>query len=196
MVFGMGVHHFPRLQHLNEPLSFCSTPIISITFIAAGNLSCISVTRWWTNPSLQKFFMPVCNLSPAFHICPNLQSTGVLDIYCCVTNNPTLISLEQQTFIISHFVWNLSKTYLGAFASRFVPRGKICIYPDLHGCWQNSVHYQLLKWGLISCWLEASFSSLPYGPLLRAAYNTENGRERRRQEGGEREREVEVTFSL
>lgn len=43
-----------------------------------------------------------------------------------------------------------------------------------HGCWKASVLCRLLCWGshfLTGCWLEASLSPLPCGPLHRAAYN-------------------------
>lgn len=50
------------------------------------------------------------------------------------------------------------------------------VKPQLRGsiCWQGSFPHKLLDWGLnflTGSWLEASLSSLPYGPLNWVGYN-------------------------
>lgn len=85
--------------------------------------------------------------------------------------------LEQQTFLISHFLWvrNWAVVHLTPLtpglslgSSRGAGRGysliwrlygwRVCFRAHSCGCWQDSVHHKLWDWEshfLIGCWPEA-----------------------------------------
>ena len=61
-----------------------------------------------------------------------LRLLSLLIIYCCVANHPkTFSSLEQQTFIISQFLWKQVEENRCSLAGSFRLRAQTCCHEDI-----------------------------------------------------------------
>lgn len=146
--------------------------IILVSYTSRFEKCCIAVSICWlscgSTLSVMKSFLYLINFI-----------SGILVIYCCLTDSQQFSSLKSHILVISQYLWGQEswRGLTGSSASESLTRPQLGPHPKAQlgrnslgrsrGCWRSSGPWSLY-WEpqlLVGCCPETTLSFFPYGPF-------------------------------